>query len=118
MVAAITRPPSRPWSRPVPMSPLPTGTAPRRCNLRARAAIRRSREFWKTRARTDASRSLASEARANEGAGGRDRAAALFQLGCPQVPGVNHVGPDLEIDAHIGSPGPPGDPDRVVEQRL
>ena len=23
------------------------------------------------------------------------------------MPGVNHVGPDLEIDAHIGSPGPP-----------
>src|SRR6516165_3914510 len=34
-------------------APFPTGTASRRCNMPARAAIRRSREFWKTQGRTD-----------------------------------------------------------------
>jgi hypothetical protein len=55
---------------------------------------------------------------ANESAGRCDRAAACFQLRRPQVPGMNHMRPNLEVHPHVRRPRPPRDADRVIEQGL
>ena len=58
------------------------------------------------------------EAGADEGAAGLDRVQTGVEFGMEQVPDMDHLGPDLQIDPHIGGAGQPRQPDRVVEQRL
>src|ERR1700756_2672992 len=53
---------------------------------------------------------------ADEGPALFDRKQAGFELGVEEVPDMDHLGPDLQIDADIGGTGGLGQPDRVVEQ--
>ncbi len=59
-----------------------------------------------------------SDMRPHELAGGRQRAAAVFEFGIPDRPRVDHVRPDLKRHIDIGGPGGRGQPGGVRQQRL
>jgi hypothetical protein len=55
---------------------------------------------------------------ADEGAAAIDPPAAGGERRIEEMPDMDHLGPDFEIDAHIGGTGGLGQAQRIVEQGL
>src|ERR1700741_3175362 len=73
---------------------------------------------WSCSFSSRASTVLISHPPPDEFAGLRQRLAAIFELRIPDVPGVDHMRPDLQRDRNVGRGHGGGKPRRIVKQRL